>query len=60
MKQPYCFEVGEGDVFALAGLWDEWKSPEVKLPDDHTIKPTSVSVGHHRHLRPSRRIATAT
>jgi putative SOS response-associated peptidase YedK len=22
VKQPYCFEVGEGEVFALAGLWD--------------------------------------
>ncbi len=31
LKQPYCFEVGDGDVFvALAGLWDEWKSPEGK------------------------------
>jgi len=28
VKQPYCFEVGEGDLFALAGLWDQWKSPE--------------------------------
>jgi putative SOS response-associated peptidase YedK len=27
VKQPYCFEVGEGEVFALAGLWDEWTSP---------------------------------
>lgn len=25
VKQPYCFEVGAGDVFAFAGLWDEWK-----------------------------------
>ena len=23
MKQPYCFEVDEGDIFALAGLWDQ-------------------------------------
>ena len=22
VKQPYCFEVGEGEVFAFAGLWD--------------------------------------
>ena len=26
VKQPYCFEVGEGEVFAFAGLWDEWTS----------------------------------
>jgi putative SOS response-associated peptidase YedK len=26
-KQPYCFEVGEGELFAFAGLWDRWKGP---------------------------------
>jgi putative SOS response-associated peptidase YedK len=26
-KQPYCFEVGDGRVFAFAGLWDTWKNP---------------------------------
>jgi putative SOS response-associated peptidase YedK len=26
-KQPYCFEVGEGELFAFAGLWDRWKDP---------------------------------
>ena len=25
MKQPYCFEVKEGELFALAGLWDLWR-----------------------------------
>lgn len=24
-KQPYCFEVNEGELFAFAGLWDRWK-----------------------------------
>lgn len=24
-KQPYCFEVKEGELFAFAGLWDGWK-----------------------------------
>jgi putative SOS response-associated peptidase YedK len=24
-KQPYCFEVNEGELFALAGLWDRWR-----------------------------------
>jgi putative SOS response-associated peptidase YedK len=24
-KQPYCFEVNEGELFAFAGLWDGWK-----------------------------------
>jgi len=24
-KQPYCFEVNEGALFAFAGIWDRWK-----------------------------------
>ena len=24
-KQPYCFEVNDGALFAFAGLWDRWK-----------------------------------
>jgi putative SOS response-associated peptidase YedK len=24
-KQPYCFEVNKGQLFAFAGLWDRWK-----------------------------------
>ena len=28
VKQPCCFEVGEDEVFALGGLWDQWKSAE--------------------------------
>jgi putative SOS response-associated peptidase YedK len=23
-KQPYCFEVNEGELFVFAGLWDRW------------------------------------
>src|ERR1700733_8079181 len=26
-RQPYCFEVNEGSLFAFAGLWDRWKDP---------------------------------
>jgi putative SOS response-associated peptidase YedK len=40
VKQPYCFEVGEGEVFALAGLWDEWKSPERQVIQSCTILTT--------------------
>jgi putative SOS response-associated peptidase YedK len=25
-KQPFCFEVNEGELFAFAGLWDGWKN----------------------------------
>jgi putative SOS response-associated peptidase YedK len=27
-KQPFCFEVSEGELFAFAGLWDGWNSAE--------------------------------
>ena len=26
-KQPYCFEVNHGQLFAFAGIWDSWKDP---------------------------------
>lgn len=26
-KQPYCFEMRNGELFAFAGLWDGWKDP---------------------------------
>jgi len=26
-KQPYCFEVKDGELFAFAGIWDRWKDP---------------------------------
>jgi putative SOS response-associated peptidase YedK len=26
-KQPYCFEVSDNEVFAFAGLWEQWRSP---------------------------------
>ena len=26
-KQPYCFEVDDGELFAFAGIWDRWKDP---------------------------------
>jgi putative SOS response-associated peptidase YedK len=24
-KQPYCFEINDGEMFAFAGLWDRWR-----------------------------------
>ena len=27
-KQPYCFEVGNAELFAFAGIWDRWKDPK--------------------------------
>ena len=49
-KQPYCFEVNDGELFAFAGLWDRWTNPqggpiESCTIDDHQILswPTSTT-----------------
>lgn len=36
-KQPYCFEVNEGELFAFAGLWDGWKDA-----NGHWVKTCSI------------------
>jgi putative SOS response-associated peptidase YedK len=41
VKQPYCFEVGEGEAFAFAGLWDKWTSPDGEVVESCTILTTS-------------------
>ncbi len=41
VKQPYCFEVGEREVFAFAGLWNEWRSPDGEIIESCTILTTS-------------------
>jgi putative SOS response-associated peptidase YedK len=40
VKQPYCFEVGVGEVFAFAGLWDEWTSPDGEILESCTVLTT--------------------
>jgi len=51
-KQPYCFEVNDGELFAFAGLWDRWKDPSgrwVKSCSILTTTPNAVtSVVHDR------------
>ena len=27
LKQPYCFVVNDGELFAFAELWERWKDP---------------------------------
>jgi len=41
VKQPYCFEVGDRELFAFAGLWDEWTSPDGEVIESCTILTTS-------------------
>jgi len=51
-KQPYCFEVNAGELFAFAGVWDRWKDPNgqwVKSCSILTTTPNAVtSVVHDR------------
>jgi putative SOS response-associated peptidase YedK len=51
-KQPYCFEVNEGELFVFAGIWDRWKDPSgnwVKTCSILTTTPNAVtSVVHDR------------
>lgn len=51
-KQPYCFEVNDGELFAFAGLWDGWKDPSgnwVKSCSILTTTPNAlISTIHDR------------
>jgi putative SOS response-associated peptidase YedK len=52
-KQPYCFEVGEGDVFAFAGIWDCWKDPSgnwMKTCSILTTTPNTVTAPVHDRM----------
>ena len=40
-KQPYCFEVGEREPFAFAGLWDRWRAPDGTPMETCTILTTT-------------------
>ncbi len=40
-KQPYCFEVNEGELFAFAGIWDSWKGPSGYAVDTCSILTTT-------------------
>jgi putative SOS response-associated peptidase YedK len=51
-KQPFCFEVNDGQLFAFAGIWDRWKDPSgnwMKTCSILTTTPNTVtSVVHDR------------
>ncbi len=68
-KQPFCFEVRDGAVFALAGLWDRWTgldghavstctilttTPNELLADVHDQMPVILAPEHYgRWIDPS-------
>jgi putative SOS response-associated peptidase YedK len=52
-KQPYCFEVNEGELFAFAGLWDGWKIAEgqwIKTCSILTTTPNVVTGAVHDRM----------
>jgi putative SOS response-associated peptidase YedK len=40
-KQPYCFEVNDGELFAFAGIWDRWKDATGKWLETCSILTTT-------------------
>ena len=52
-KQPYCFEVNDGELFAFAGLWDRWKNPSgvwVETCSILTTTPNAVTSAVHDRM----------
>jgi len=52
-KQPYCFEVNNGELFAFAGLWDRWKDPSgswVETCSILTTTPNAVTSAVHDRM----------
>jgi putative SOS response-associated peptidase YedK len=43
-KLPYCFEVGEGELFAFAGIWDRWGDASGKIIETCSILTTIPNV----------------
>jgi len=53
MKQPFCFEVSGGELFAFAGLWDGWKDSNgqwVKTCSILTTTPNAVTSAVHDRM----------
>jgi putative SOS response-associated peptidase YedK len=52
-KQPFCFEVNNGEPFAFAGLWDGWKSADgqwIKTCSILTTTPNAVTSAVHDRM----------
>jgi putative SOS response-associated peptidase YedK len=44
VKQPYCFEINDGELFAFAGIWDRWNDASGKLLETCSILTTNPNV----------------
>ena len=53
LKQPYCFEVNDGKLFAFAGLWDRWKDLSgqwIRTCSILTTTPNAVTSAVHDRM----------
>jgi putative SOS response-associated peptidase YedK len=41
VKQPYCFEINDGELFAFAGIWDRWNDASGKPLETCSILTTT-------------------
>jgi putative SOS response-associated peptidase YedK len=52
-KQPYCFEVNEGRLFAFAGIWERWKDASGNMVETCSIlttTPNAVTAAVHDRM----------
>lgn len=52
-KQPFCFEINDGELFAFAGLWDSWRDPNgqwIKSCSILTTVPNAVTSQVHDRM----------
>lgn len=40
VKQPYCFEINDGELFAFAGIWERWNDASGKPLETFSILTT--------------------
>ncbi|HEX6822556.1 MAG TPA: SOS response-associated peptidase [Candidatus Sulfotelmatobacter sp.] len=53
VKQPFCFEINDGEMFAFGGLWDGWKDPNgewIKSCSILTTTPNAVTSQVHDRM----------
>jgi len=52
-KQPFCFEVSDGELFAFAGLWDGWRDPSgqwIRSCSILTTTPNALTATVHNRM----------
>lgn len=43
-RQPFCFEVNDGSLFAFAGIWDQWRESNGKTIETCSILTTTANI----------------